>query len=146
MPKPKPLQPLARILATDAQIGAWHDRMQNEARLTSAVRRLLPRALAERVRVAEAAPPMVQLAVAAGAVAAVVRQRSPDILAGLRREGWDFTELRVRVQVKPESREARKTATFRQNRINSAPLRKLAAGLPPGPLKSAVERLARRGS
>ena len=67
MTKPNLLQPLARILATDAQIAAWHDRMQRETRLTTAVRRLLPRALADRVRVADAAAQVLTLAVAAGA-------------------------------------------------------------------------------
>ena len=145
MPKPKSLQPLGRILAADTQIALWHARMQHETQLTNAVRRLLPRTLAERVRVAEAAPPMLYVAVAAGAVAAVVRQRSPDILAGLRQEGFDFTELKVRVQVKADTPSAKKSATMQRNRIVSAPLRQLAADLPPGPLKTALERLIRRG-
>ncbi len=137
-------QALARILADDAQIAAWHDRMQRESRLTAAVRRLLPRALADRVRVAEAEPPVLMLAVPAGAVAAVVRQRSPDILAGLRREGVNFTELRVRVQVGAAAQMPPKIAPRQRVRINSAPLRALAEALPPGPLRAAVERLARR--
>src|SRR5262247_2712247 len=73
--KDNPIRPLSRILAVDAQIGAWHERMQRESLLTTAVRRYLPRALAERVRVAEAATTTLTLAVPAGAVAAVVRQR-----------------------------------------------------------------------
>ena len=109
MAKPNSLQPLARILTTDTLLASWHDRMRREAQLTTAVRRLLPRALADRVRVAEVAPPVLHLAVAAGAVAAVVRQRTPDILAGLRREGCDFTELRVRVQVRADPAPATKT-------------------------------------
>ena len=92
-------RPLARILAADARIASWHGRMLREAALTAATRRLLPRALADRVRVVEAEAAVVELVAAAGAIAAVVRQRSPDILAGLRREGWNFTELRVRAQV-----------------------------------------------
>jgi hypothetical protein len=145
MAKPQPTRPLARVLSDDAQISAWYDRMSQEMRLTAAVRRLLPRALADRVRVAEAAPEALTLAVAAGAVAAVVRQRSPDILAGLRREGLDFTELRVRVQVKVEAPPPHKPFKNQKNRVDSAHLRQLAATLPPGPLKAAVERLVRRG-
>lgn len=119
--------------------------MQRESRLTAAVRRVLPRALADRVRVAEAVPPELTLAVTAGAVAAVVRQRTPDILAGLRREGLDFTELRVRVQVKPDPGKPGKIVKNHGFNIESAPLRALAAGLPAGPLRAAIERLARRG-
>jgi hypothetical protein len=136
---------LSRILAGDEQIAAWHQRMQQESRLTAAVRRMLPRALADRVRVAQAEPPMIKLVVPAGAVAAVVRQRSPDLLAGLRREGLHFTQIEVRVQVKTEPGPAQKKTTNQGNRIHSAPLKALAGELPAGPLREAVLRLARRG-
>jgi hypothetical protein len=139
------IRTIAGILSGDAQIVAWHERMQRESRLTATVRRLVPRALADRVRVAQAEPPVLILAVPAGAVAAALRQRSPDILAGLRREGLDFTELRVRVQVKAEAPPSHKPVRNQKNRVDSAHLRQLAATLPPGPLKAAVERLVRRG-
>jgi hypothetical protein len=119
--------------------------MERESRLTAAVRRLLPRALADRVRVADAEAPTLTLAVPAGAVAAVVRQRSPDLLAGLRREGWDFTQFVVRVQVGtgvPSHTNYKKNQT---HRVNPAPLRQLASNLPAGPLRDAVQRLARKG-
>jgi hypothetical protein len=144
MAKPNPAKPLSRILASDAQIAAWRERTEQEARLTTAVRRQLPRALADRVRVAEAVPGVLTLAAAAGAVAAVVRQRSPDLLAGLRREGFDFTELRVRVQVRTEPVHSHKPVHKHIVKVDSAPLRRLARDLPDGPLKEAVERLVRR--
>jgi hypothetical protein len=143
--KTNPPRPLSRILAVDAQIGAWHERMERETRLTTAVRRLLPRALADRVRVAEAATPTLALAVPAGAVAAVVRQRSPDLLAGLRREGWDFTDFVVRVQVGTAVLPQAKINMNQIHRVNPGPLRQLADQLPAGPLRNAVQRLARRG-
>ena len=126
-------------------MGAWHERMERETRLTTAVRRLLPRALADRVRVAEAATPTLTLAVPAGAVAAVVRQRSPDLLAGLRREGWDFTEFIVRVQVGTAVPPKTKAKMNQLHKVNPVPLRQLASELPAGPLRHAVQRLARRG-
>lgn len=119
--------------------------MERESRLTAAVRRLLPRALADRVRVAEAEPPTLTLAVPAGAVAAVVRQRSPDLLAGLRREGWDFTQFVVRVQVGTGVLSHTKDNKKQVRRVNPAPLRQLAEDLPAGPLRDAVQRLARKG-
>ena len=124
---------------------AWHERMERENRLTTAVRRLLPRALADRVRVAEAEPPTLALAVPAGAVAAVVRQRSPDLLAGLRREGWDFTQFVVRVQVGTGVPLPVKVNKNQSHRVNPGPLRQLASDLPAGPLRDAVQRLARKG-
>ncbi len=144
MTKPNQLQPLARILATDTQLSAWYARMQRESRLTTAVRRLLPRALADRVRVADATTQELHLAVAAGAVAAVVRQRTPDILAGLRREGLDFTELRVRVQVKGETALSGKISQNQRAKVDMTSFRQLADSLPQGPLRAALERLARR--
>jgi len=119
--------------------------MQRENRLTAAVRRMLPRALADRVRVADAAPPLLQLAVPSGAVAAAVRQRSPDLLAGLRREGLHFTQLEVRVQVRTEPPPPEKLSSNQYSTIEAAPLRRLAEQLPPGGLREAVARLARRG-
>ena len=106
---------------------------------------MLPRALADRVRVAEAGTQTLKLAVPAGAVAAVVRQRSPDLLAGLRREGLHFTQIEVRVQVATDPVVVRKAPSNHGNRVDSAALRELAGKLPPGSLREAVLRLARRG-
>jgi len=114
--------------------------------MTAAVRLLLPRALADRVRVAEAATDRLILAVPAGAIAAVIRQRLPDLLAGLRREGLNFTQIEVRVQVKTYPGPEPKKATNQAPRPNAAPLRALADDLPAGPLRDAVARLARRSS
>jgi hypothetical protein len=91
--KPNLPRPLSRILAVDAQISAWHERMERESRLTAAVRRLLPRALADRVRVAEAEPPTLTLAGpgrsgCCGGPPALTPTSSP-AFGG---EGWDFTQ------------------------------------------------------
>ena len=142
MAKPNSPKPLSRILALDAQIGAWHERMERESRVTAAVRRLLPRALADRVRVADTGTATLELSVPAGAVAAVVRQRSPDLLAGLRREGWNFTEFRVVVQVGTSVPVKEKPLSKQSRRINGTPLRERARDRPAGALRDAVERLA----
>lgn len=138
------IKTLSRILASDAVLATWHERMRRESRLTAAVRREVPRALAERVRVVQAEPPLLVLAVPSGAVAAVLRQRSPEILAGLRREGVHFTDLRVHVQLGQGFAAKPKVDIGQRVRINAAPLRALAQDLPDGPLRSAIERLARR--
>ena len=84
------------------------------------------------------------LAVSAGAISAVVRQRSPDLLASLRREGWDFTELRVHVQVEAGPQATVKFDKIQRDRVDKVALGRLAHGLAPGPLRDAVERLIRR--
>ncbi len=151
-PPPKPtsgrkaFRSVALIVTEDATLAAWHARLQRETQLTAIVRRHLPRALADRVRVAETGPGTLTLAVAAGAVAAVIRQRTPDLLSGLRREGWDFTELRLRVQVGAAGREEDRPESVQRPRFDSAPLHRLARSLSDGPLKRAVLNLARRAS
>ena len=144
MAKPDTLRPLARVLANDATIASWHARMQAESLLTAAVRRHLPRALADRVRVADTAGGTLTLAVSAGAIAAVLRQRAPGVLADLAREGSHFTEIRVRVQVRNDPIAPGKTLANQRNKVDATPLRRLADDLPAGPLKSALQRLARR--
>jgi hypothetical protein len=144
MSKPASPQPLARILAADATIAAWHLRARAEAELTTAVRRHLPRAVAERVRVSEIANATLTLATSTGTVAAVVRQRLPIILGELAREGCHFTEIRVRVQVRTDPPEPAKSLKIQRERTDPAPLRRLADSLADGPLKTAVQRLARR--
>jgi hypothetical protein len=144
MAKPPTLLPLSRVLASDATLAAWQARAAVEAQLTSAVRRLLPRALASRVHVASAAQNTLTLATSSGTVAAVVRQRVPDILGELSREGCNFTEIKVRVQVRADAPEPGKPLKIQRKAADPAPLRRLADSLPEGPLKAAVERLARR--
>jgi len=144
MSKPALPQPLARILAADATIAAWNLRARAEAELTAAVRRHLPRALAERVRVSEITNETLTLATSTGTVAAVVRQRLPIILGEFAREGRNFTEIRVRVQVRVDPPESVKSLKIQRERVDAAPLRRLADSLADGPLKTAVQRLARR--
>src|SRR6185436_8192159 len=98
-PKPRTAAPLSRIFADDARIAGWTARRHEEAAVAAVVRRELPRPLAERIRVTGARDNAVDITVSSGAVAASVRQRSSDLAAALRREGWDFTEMRIRVQV-----------------------------------------------
>ena len=137
-------QAFAQVLVNDALLCSWHNRLCTETALNAIVRAQLPRPLAERIRVADMTDKSLTLAAAAGAVAAIVRQRSPEILAALARAGTDFTEIRVRVQVRQEVKAPEKSLLRQRDRCDTAPLKRLAAGLSPGPLKDAVERLARR--
>ena len=93
-------QPFQRILRSDATLAGWAARREREEALAGIVRRHLPRPLALRVRVAEERNGQLELAADAGAVAAIVRQRSAELLTALKREGWEFTGIRVRVQVR----------------------------------------------
>ena len=140
---PRPL-PLAQILAADSTLAAWSERQRAEARLTAAVRAHLPRPIAPQVRAIVADARCLELATGAGAIAATMRQRVPDLLAALRHEGWDFTEIRVRVQVRG-TREQPVKSTANQRDANAAgSLFDLAADLPDGPLRRSLTRWSRR--
>ena len=137
-------QPLQRIFAADPALAAWAARQQRQAALNAQLRRHLPRALAERIRVADAQGTELTLAADSGAVAGAARQRAPDLVAALRREGLEFTSIRVRVQVGAHARDHPKPVA---KQIDSGALRSLAAladGLPAGPLKAALGRFLRR--
>ena len=144
MPKPPPLSPIADIFERDSQIASWTARLKQEQALTAVIRREVPRPLAERVRVAGVRGTVLELAVSAGAVATVIRQRTPNMTMALRREGWDFTEIRIRVQVGADARSAEKPALRQMDTRGAAALFDLAATLPDGPLKLALARWERR--
>jgi hypothetical protein len=134
------LTPLARILASDAQLAAWNARRQREAAILAVVRRALPRPVAERVYVQGGDGPALELSTPSGAIASVVRQKAPDLVAALRREGWEFSGIRLRVQPQADSPETRKSEPRQWDTASRRPLERLAGSLPDGPLKSAIGR------
>jgi Dna[CI] antecedent, DciA len=138
------MTPLKRIVATDATLAEWEARRTREQALTILVRRQLPRALATRVQVADARSGELELAVDAGAVAGILRQRSSDLLRALRGEGWEFTGIRVRVHVRTDPAPPPKRSVNQLDRASLRSLATLARTLPRGPLKAALERLLRR--
>ena len=122
----------------------WEARRSREEALTRIVRRHLPRPLAMRIHVADARNNELELAADAGAVAAIARHRSVLLLAELKREGWEFTGIRVRVQVRVDPTPLKKALANPVDRGSLQPLRTLATELRPGPLKTALERFLRR--
>jgi hypothetical protein len=144
MAKPTLPQPFSRILAADVTLAAWNARRARDETLLRAVRRTLPRPVAERVFVADSSGPMLTLSTAAGAIATVVRQRSPELLSVLGREGWEFTGIRVRVQPRYMPQQTAKTVPRQWDSRSRRPLAALAAELPEGPLRDALARFLRR--
>jgi hypothetical protein len=144
MPKSPPFSPIALVFERDPQIASWSARRQQEAALTAVIRRIVPRPLAERVRVAAVHGSILELAVGAGAVATVIRQRTPDMTLALRREGWDFTEIRLRVQVGAAERKEEKRPSLQTDANTLMPLFQLADRLGDSPLKHSLKRWKRR--
>jgi hypothetical protein len=141
---PRHPQPLQRVLRADATLAAWIARRDREEALAQVIRRHLPRPLAVRIRVAEGRDGQLELAADAGAVAAIVRQRSAELLSALKRERWEFTGIRVRVQVRTDPQPRRKPIANPLDRSALRPLSALARSLPPGALRTALDRFLRR--
>jgi len=140
------MKPLKQILSADAALAEWEARRSREHALTIVVRRQLPRPLAPRVRVVDARSSELELAADAGAVAAMLRQRSAELLHALRRQGWEFTGIRVRVQVRGDVDPPAKALVNHPDRSSLQALTMLARTLPRGPLKTAIERFLRRAA
>lgn len=116
-------------------------------RLEQALHRMLPAGLGEACRVARLDTQRLTLAVPSAAYAARLRQLAPRTVAQLAQDGWNLTEIQVKVQ-----------ASLLQNRMKtplpkqSIPLdtraleafRGLHENLRPGPLADAVARLVAR--
>lgn len=139
-------QPLQRIIAADATLASWQARRQREEALTAAVRRELPRQLGGRLRATISPAGEIELLAPAGAIAAAVRQRLPDLLTRLQQEGWPATGVRVRVQVVADPVPETKAAPRHLDSAALAPLAELSRGLPKGPLRDALARFLRRSS
>ena len=137
-------RPLARVLESDVQTAEWSARYRQELALTRLLQKHLPRAIAERVRVADTAGGVLELAASAGAIAATLRQRAPDLRAALARDGCDFNEIRVRVQVAGIAGAAQKRVARQWDSSSAAPVFDLADRLSDGPLKAALVRWSRR--
>jgi hypothetical protein len=143
MSRPNPLTPLHRIVDADARLKAWNERRRREDALLRAVRRALPRPVAERIHLAEDQSGRLELATSAGAIASVVRQHGPTILAALRREGWQFSGIGVRVQPRSMPLSLHKNVPRQWDSENRQPMDALCATLSPGPLRTALRRFLR---
>lgn len=143
MSRPNPLTPLHRIVAGDSQLKSWNERRLREEALLRTVRSVLPRPVAERVHIADGEGSTLELSTSSGAIASVVRQRGPDLLAALAGTGRQFSGIRVRVQPRIMPLSLAKSLPRQWDSSSRRPLVALEASLPAGPLKAALARLLR---
>jgi hypothetical protein len=134
------------VLASDATLAEWIARRNEEQRLDSRIRAVLPRALAGRVHVSDGRPPELTLSIGSGAAAALVRQRGPEILAVLRREGWEFTSIKLRVQVGNDASDRSKRQEKQIDEASARTLERAAETVEDASLSAALRRLAQRSS
>ncbi len=139
-----PHRTLARVFDADPRLAQSRDRYEREAALTRLLRRHLPRPLAERIRVADARTGILEVAAGAGAIAAALRQRAPELREQLARDGYVFAEIRIRVQVTGATGGMPRGPTRSWNSAEAAALFALAERVSEGPLKAALVRWSRR--
>jgi hypothetical protein len=131
---------IAQILDGDARFVAWNDRRRREAAILARLRRHLPRPVAEHVAVAGSEGETLELAVPSGALASVLRQRTPDLLDHLARDGLEFSRIRIRTQPRSMPMSYEKKLPRQWDSQSRQHLGGLVATLPQGPLKAALER------
>ncbi|HVE49907.1 MAG TPA: DciA family protein [Casimicrobiaceae bacterium] len=137
--------PLSRVIDNDEMLREWNSRRLREERLLRSIRRSLPRPVAERVSVASGESPSLELSTSSGAIASVVRQHAPRILAALARDGWKFSLIKCRVQPFFMPMSSYKNVSRQWDSSCGRPLVALQRQLTPGPLKTALMRfLAKR--
>ena len=78
-----------------------------------------------------------------GAAATRLRLLAPGLLAEFRSRGWEFSAIRVAVQVRPPAPPVPQGPRRELDDQGRTALRRCADGIPPGPLRAALERLAR---
>ena len=136
---------LQQILTGESAFGDLLRRRSRELALETRVRSALPAALAACVRVADARTAELTLLAASGAAAALLRQRTPELLETLSREGWEFTGIRVRVQARPAAETPPKYVPKQIDDASARRLVTLAGEIGDAALARALRRLARRG-
>ncbi|HVF63756.1 MAG TPA: hypothetical protein VNE58_07165 [Casimicrobiaceae bacterium] len=136
--------PLRRVIDDDAQLNAWNERRLADHEVLRIVRSELPRPIAERLNVIDASGGSLVLGTTAAAVAAVARQRGPDMLRALARDGHAFRSVDIRVRPLREAGARAQHMPRSLDRESARPLAVLEAGLPDGPLKVALRRLLKR--
>ena len=144
MIRPPSHRTLSGVLESEPELAGWTARHRRESELTLLLRKHLPRPIADRVRVADTRAGVLELAAGSGAIAAALRQRAPELRAALARDGRDFTDIRVRVQVMRGSEAVPKSPSRQWDSKTAAPLFDLADRLTDGPLKTALARWSRR--
>ena len=141
---PQKMPLVAQIVTQNDELASLAERVARDRRLTDRVRRRVPVALAPWISAADGGDTLV-LTATSGAAASAIRQRVPDILDALKRDGLAFAAARVRVHVAAGLREPAKRVVARSiDAAGIAALESARASVGAGPLNEALERLARK--
>ena len=132
---------LHRIVGDDPVLSNLWDRTRPLRQLQELYLQSVPANLRSVSRVGALNEGVLKLFADTGAAATRLRLHVPDLLADFRSKGWQFSSIRVAVQVRTDSRAAIPPTPKVVDGDGQKALARLAEQLPESPLKDAVTRL-----
>ena len=132
---------LQRIVGDDPVLSNLWDRTRPLRELQEVYLQSVPANLRSVSRVGALNEGVLKLFADTGAAATRLRLHVPDLLAEFRGKGWQFSAIRVAVQVRTDSRTATPPTRKIVDGEGQEALGRLADQLPDSPLRDAVKRL-----
>ena len=134
---------IQRIVTDDPALAALWDRTKPLRELQKLYAACVPPYLRSTSRVGTVVGDELKLFADSGAAATRLRLLAPGLLAEFRSKGWQFSAIRVAVQVRPRTEAPPGTPRDSPGASGKKSLQKLADTLPESPLQAAIGRLAK---
>jgi hypothetical protein len=134
---------MQRIVTDDPALAALWDRTRPLRELQKLYVTCVPPYLRAASRVGSVAGDELKLFADSGAAATRLRMLAPGLLAEFRGRGWQFSSIRVAVQVRQRTEPAPGTPRKTPDTRGQQSLQRLADRLPESPLQAAIRRLAK---
>jgi hypothetical protein len=134
---------MQRIVTDDPALAALWDRTRPLRELQKLYATYVPPYLRAASRVGSIAGDELKLFADSGAAATRLRVLAPGLLAEFRSKGWQFSAIRVAVQVRQRSQAAPRSPRNALDTKGKQSLQRLADQLPESPLQAALRRLAK---
>ena len=135
---------LQRIVVDDPVLSSLWDRTQPLRELQNFTIKYLPANLRSVSRVGAINGDELRLFADSGAAATRLRLLAPTLLAEFRSKGWQFSSIRVAVQVRTDTPMRPRLTARSVDSDGKRALAALADALPESPLQQAVRRLSKR--
>lgn len=134
---------MQRIVIDDPTLAALWDRTKSLRALQQLYTTFVPPYLRSASRVGSVAGNELKLFADSGAAATRLRLLAPELLAEFRSKGWEFSAIRVAVQVPSRAEPAKVSSRKSLDFSGQQSLQRLADQLPESPLQAAISRLAK---
>jgi len=134
---------MQRIVNDDPALAALWDRTRPLRELQQLYVTCVPPYLGSASRVGSVAGDELKLFADSGAAATRLRLLAPGLLAEFRGKGWQFSAIRVAVQVRSRSEPPAQAPRKTLDPAGRRSLQRLADSLPESPLQAAIRRLAK---